>query len=202
MNSMQRYKTIWPVTLSLAISLIFLFVGVAAAHNVLMTRSDPAAGAVLKESPAQLVAWFNEEMKTQTSTIQVFDASGQQIDNGDGGVDLNDPYHASMTVSLPPLPDGAYTARWHVVLLDDDPTDGEFIFYVGEKPAGDIAVSQVSAPEAPEAQAAPVGKPADAEPADDTSGLPIALVALGLGVLVLVAGLAAVLLRGRSAQQV
>jgi methionine-rich copper-binding protein CopC len=195
---MKRYKTIWPVALSLAIFLSFLFAGMAAAHNVQMTRSDPAAGAVLAESPAQLVAWFNEEMKTQISTIQVFDASGQQVDKGDGGVDLNDPYHASMAVSLPPLPNGAYTVRWHVVLLDDDPTDGEFTFYVGEKPAGDIAVSQVSAPEAPAAGAA---NPADAEPTDDTSGLPIAWVALGLGVLVLVAGLAALLLRSRSAQR-
>lgn len=120
-----------------AVLLVFLLLAMsissATAHSVELIRSEPADGQVLGQSPAQVTAWFNEEMQTGVSTIQVFNADGDQIDNGDGGVDLNDPDHASMIVTLPSLPDGAYFVRWHIVLLDGDPTDGNFTFFVGEK---------------------------------------------------------------------
>ena len=54
------------------------------------------------------------------------------MDNGDGGVDLNDPDHASMVVTLPALPNGSYTVQYHILLLDGDATDGAFAFAVGE----------------------------------------------------------------------
>lgn len=89
---------------------------------------------MLKQAPAQVTAWFSEELITGQSTLQVFDAAGRQVDKGEGGVDLNDPDHASMIVKLPALPDGAYMVRWQVVLEDGDTTDGEFTFSVGEVP--------------------------------------------------------------------
>jgi methionine-rich copper-binding protein CopC len=168
--------------------------GAVLAHGVTLTKSDPADGAVLDQAPTQVRAWFNEEMQTGESTISVLDASGQPVDLGDGGVDLNDAYHASMLVSLPSLPDGAYTVRWHVVLLDGDPSDGEFTFYVGEKLAGEaVAASVESAP--PAAPAAP--EPVAATPAT-SGGFPAALGALGLGALIVVAGLVTVVVRYRA----
>lgn len=172
----------------LALILVFWLAGVAAAHSVEMTRSDPGAEVVLETSPERVTAWFNEEMQTQASTIRVFDASGQQVDLGDGGVDLDDPYHASMMVGLPPLPNGAYTVRWQVVLLDGDPTDGEFTFYVGEK----FKVSNLSEPAAPEA---PAAEPVTVR---QGAGFPIAWAALGLGGLALGGGLAVMMVRSRS----
>ncbi len=102
------------------------------AHDAAIIRSTPANGEVLNESPAQVVAWFAEELVSGESSLSVFDTQGQQRDNGDGGVDLNDPDHASMIVTLPPLPDGSYTVQWHAVLLDGDASDGAFAFAVGE----------------------------------------------------------------------
>jgi hypothetical protein len=86
----------------------------------------------LDESPPEVIAWFAEELVSGESSITVFNTQGNQVDNGDGGVDLNDLDHASMIVTLPSLPDGSYTVQWHAVLLDGDATDGAFAFAVGE----------------------------------------------------------------------
>jgi len=126
----------------------------AAAHSVELLKSDPPGGSVLSASPARVTAWFNEEMQTGVSWLRVYDESGKQVDAGDGGVDLTDAEHASMLVSLPgALPDGAYEVRWQVVLLDGDPSEGSFNFYVGSRgaAAATLAASAALAPQ-PEAQ--------------------------------------------------
>jgi methionine-rich copper-binding protein CopC len=102
------------------------------AHDAVIIKSIPANGDVLTEPPSEVAAWFAEELVSGQSTMTVFSAQGTQIDNGDGGVDLNDPDHASLIVTLPPLSDGSYTVQWHVTLLDGDASDGAFAFAVGE----------------------------------------------------------------------
>jgi hypothetical protein len=96
-------------------------------------------------------------MQSGVSKLQVFDASGAQVDQGDGGVDLNDPAHASMVVLLPALGEGAYKVRWQVVLLDGDPTTGEFSFYVGS--AGAAAATLEASAAAAAAQQAEDAQP-------------------------------------------
>lgn len=115
--------------------LIVLLGGVVTAvfaHSAALLKTEPANGAVLAESPPTVTAWFAEELASGESSLKVFDTSGQQVDNGDGGVDLNDPDHASMVVTLPALPNGSYTVQYHILLLDGDATDGAFAFAVGE----------------------------------------------------------------------
>jgi methionine-rich copper-binding protein CopC len=119
----------------------------ASAHEVEVLKSDPADGVSLEASPAQVAVWFSEELQTKVSTLRVFNQNGQQVDSQDGGVDLDDPDHASMRVSLPALTDGVYIVRWHVVLTDGDASDGEFSFAVGDGAIPyPVAVSAVSAP--------------------------------------------------------
>lgn len=118
---------------------ILLTVTAVWAHEGDLLRSDPVNGTILADSPEQIRTWFNEELQTQGSTLQVFDAGGQRVDGGGGGVDLTDPDHASMKVSLPPLPEGAYLVRWYVVLLDGDATESVFNFYVGDETAASAA---------------------------------------------------------------
>jgi copper transport protein len=191
---MRRYtRYLQSVALALAV-LLTVFTGVASAHEVEVVKSDPAAGAVLDRSPAQVKAWFNEELQTGTSTLVILDAGGNQVDGRDGGVDLDDPEHASMVVSLPALPDGTYTASWYAVLLDGDPSQGEFAFSVGQAPAVQAVADSHSSP------AEPVAKAPAARPAPQAgSGLPIAWIVLGLGVLAAGGILGALLIRSRSA---
>jgi len=114
--------------------ILFLLLAIpsaAYAHSSLV-RSEPADGEILAQSPARVSAWFNEELDSQQSILQVFDAHGAQVDNGDGGVDLNDLDHLSMFVTLPPLPEGSYRVYWKAVSAEDgDETAGDFLFGVG-----------------------------------------------------------------------
>lgn len=123
---------ILPVRMVLVLLATALWVAIVSAHGVVLVRSEPAAGSTVESPPEQVRAWFNEELDTDGSTLQVLDAEGRQVDNGDGGVDLYDPEHASMVVTLPPqLPAGDYTVRWYAVVAEDgDTAEGEFSFSI------------------------------------------------------------------------
>jgi methionine-rich copper-binding protein CopC len=102
------------------------------AHGVEVLKSDPAEGSVLQQSPSQVKVFFNEELKAGESTLQVLNSKGDKVDLGNGGVDLDDPDHASMKVDVSSLPTGIYLVNWHVVLTDGDASDGQFNFTVGQ----------------------------------------------------------------------
>jgi len=171
---------------ALALTLLALvLLVVAATAHALLARSDPEDGAVLEQPPAQVTAWYSQELDTGRSTLQVFDVEGRQVDNGDGSVDLNDPDHASLLVSLPAsLPDGTYLVHWAAVSAEDgDPTEGEFTFSVGErgKATGQISASTMSSVRQPSGEAADTA-------AGTLAGGPVGWTAAGLGVLLLVVG--------------
>jgi methionine-rich copper-binding protein CopC len=138
-NSNEISKTLLRpglVVLALILLSSVMQIAISSAHSLLV-KSSPEHGAELAQSPQQVTAWFSQELDSKLSTLQVFDADGRQVDNGDGGVDLYDPDHASLIVTLPPgLPNGIYVARWSVVSIEDgDASEGEFTFGVGEAPA-------------------------------------------------------------------
>lgn len=100
------------------------------AHSGLV-KSEPETGASLENSPAQVTAWFSEELDAQSSSLRVFDSQNNQVDNGDGRVDLYDLDHLSMVVNLPPLQAGTYAVHWVSVSAEDgDAEEGEFTFSV------------------------------------------------------------------------
>jgi methionine-rich copper-binding protein CopC len=129
-------------SLFIAIFTLILFFTSAQAHLTQLLKSEPSAGSVWDTTPSEVRLWFSEELQTGLSTVQVVDKVGKQVDNRDGGVDLDDPDHAMMVATLPPLPDGGYTVRWHALLLDGDATDGQFSFFIGE--AGRAAATNES----------------------------------------------------------
>ncbi len=152
---------------SLALAASFWLAAGAAAHGLLV-KSEPQDGAVLGQLPERVIAWFSQELDTGLSALQLVDAAGRQVDNGDGGVDLNDPAHAALIVTLPPsLPAGVYTAHWTAVSADDgDTTEGEFSFSVGEE----VTTSRIST--------------AETTPTDG-SDWPLGWIAVSLGILFL-----------------
>lgn len=121
------------MALVLALLVSALLVAVAAAHAVLV-ESEPENSAVLEQTPAQVIVRFDHELETKLSSIHVFDTAENQVDNGDGSVDLNDPDHASILASLPEsLPNGKYSVHWKTVSAHDgDTTEGEFFFKVAD----------------------------------------------------------------------
>ncbi len=121
------------------------------AHEVEPETSQPAAGAVLSDLPAEVVLVFPEELEEQGSSLQVLDASGAALAITGGGVDLNDAQHATLRAALPALAEGVYQVNWTIVLTDGDESSGSYHFGVGN----------VSVPtEPPEEEAAAVVEPA------------------------------------------
>ena len=112
---------------------IFLLILVAAstrlkAHAFLKV-ADPGVGSTIQRSPSEVRIRFTENIEPAVSNIQVFDASGKEVDKRDLYLDRSD--HALLHVSLPLLGAGTYKVVWRVVSVDTHVTGGSFTFRVG-----------------------------------------------------------------------
>ncbi|MGH2372098.1 MAG: copper resistance CopC family protein [bacterium] len=92
--------------------------GVIWSHGKLL-RSEPAPDSTVKTAPRVVRAWFNDELDAKRSTISVTDARGRRVDDGKGGVDLQDMDRKSMIARLKPAAPGSYTVTWKAVSVDD-----------------------------------------------------------------------------------
>lgn len=90
----------------------------AAGHAKLL-RAEPAPNSTVKTAPRVVRAWFNDELDPKHSTLIVTDRRGRRLDDGKGGVDLNDLDRKSMLAKLRPAGPGVYTVRWKAVSADD-----------------------------------------------------------------------------------
>jgi len=88
----------------------------------------PAVGGVVAQAPAELKIWFTQKLEPAFSALEVFDAKGARVDQGDAKVDAQD--GTLLRVSLKPLPPGTYKVVWRVVSVDTHPTNGDFAFTV------------------------------------------------------------------------
>src|SRR5690606_42142392 len=104
MNS-KRIKRFWLLAGLLLYSMLAQPAGVAA--HAALDRAEPAANAVLDESPEAVTIWFTEPLEPQLSEIAVLNAAGEKVDNGDSQVDPADP--TVMRVTLPALADASKT---------------------------------------------------------------------------------------------
>jgi copper transport protein len=110
---------------------ITLLPGTAAAHATLL-KSEPAAGAVLQTSPAEVRLRFNEEILPGMSSLILILSDGTER-NLRGA---NDAYNVHILTSpLPHLPPGGYAIKWSVISADGHPVSGSYSFFVGQPPA-------------------------------------------------------------------
>ncbi|MCC6792390.1 MAG: copper resistance protein CopC [Thermomicrobiales bacterium] len=180
----------------LRISLAALVVGLIAALGIAGStsahaepeRAEPAINGVVPVAPAVVEIWFDEEVKTEGTTIQVIGPGGIQVDLGDAAVDLQDPNRQHVTVSLrPDLGPGSYTVQWVSVSgADNDEARGGYLVTVG-------AATPVATPEAadepamtPEASVTPVAEEESSQSDDFDSGAYGISVAVGLVFAVLI----------------
>jgi copper resistance protein C len=109
---------------------IFFLILVAAAARLkahaFLERAEPAVGATVKTSPGEVRIWFSEQIKPEFSTIQVFDASGKEVNKRDVHWDRSS--QALLRISLPSLQAGTYKVVWRVVSVDSHVTKGSFTF--------------------------------------------------------------------------
>jgi copper transport protein len=93
-------------------------------------RSQPEQNSALAQSPIEVLIWYTEAVEIGFSEIQVFDATGARVDNGDTHVHY-DPTNPGITLR-PNLLQGTYTVAWRVLsAVDGHRTSGTFAFTVG-----------------------------------------------------------------------
>jgi methionine-rich copper-binding protein CopC len=96
--------------------------------HAFLKDADPRVGSTVQTSPSEVRIRFTENIEPAVSSIQVFDASGKQVDKRDLHLDRSD--HALLHVSLPLLDAGTYKVVWRVVSVDTHVTNGNFTFRI------------------------------------------------------------------------
>lgn len=96
--------------------------------HAFLEHSDPPVGGKVHSAPAAVRIWFTEAIEPAFSNIQVFDATGEQVDKKDMHSDRS--HRSILQVSLPRLGPGTYKVVWRVVSADTHVTSGDFRFQV------------------------------------------------------------------------
>lgn len=96
--------------------------------HAFLEHATPAVGSTVQGSPGEVRVLFTENIEPALSTVQVFDASGKEVDKHDAHLDRSN--HALLRVSLPGLEAGNYKVVWRVVSVDTHVTNGSFSFRV------------------------------------------------------------------------
>ena len=123
MNSRFRPKRIVLLTASLCLSVTHLW-----AHAKL-DHAEPAADSTAKQPPAEVHLTFSEKVEASFCRVQVFDASGQEVDKKD--LHANAKNASELIVSLPvSLAAGTYKVVWRAVAADTHVTKGEYTFRI------------------------------------------------------------------------
>jgi len=110
---------------------LFLIVVTGSARlegHAFLERADPAVGSTVRTSPGEVRIWLSKKIEPALSTIQVFDASGKQVNKRDVHPDRSN--QAMLRSSLPPLDAGTYKVVWRAVSTDTHVTKGSFTFRV------------------------------------------------------------------------
>jgi len=85
-----------------------------------------SVGSEIHKAPADVRVWFNVGVDPHLSKIEVFDASGKQVDKKDTHLDGKST--RLLVVSLPALPPGTYKVHWEAVSADTHRTQNDFKF--------------------------------------------------------------------------
>jgi methionine-rich copper-binding protein CopC len=96
--------------------------------HAFLKDAHPAVGSTVQTPPNEVQIRFTEKIEPNLSRIQVFDASGKEVDKRDLHLDRSD--HALLHISLPRLGAGTYKVVWRVVSADTHATSGSFTFRI------------------------------------------------------------------------
>jgi methionine-rich copper-binding protein CopC len=112
----------------IVIFLILVAVSATLEAHAFLKDANPGVGSTIQTSPSEVRIRFTENIEPAVSSIQVFDASGKEVDKHDLRLDRSD--HALLHISLPRLDLGTYKVVWRVVSVDTHVTNGNFTFRV------------------------------------------------------------------------
>jgi copper resistance protein C len=105
-------------------------IGAAGAHSRL-TKSDPAARAVVETAPKELKLWFNEAVEPAFAKVWIIPAEGSQIPLTSRG-DSSD--RKLLVVTMPDnVPAGAVMIGYHVLSVDGHTIEDKLSFTLKAK---------------------------------------------------------------------
>ncbi|GAX91955.1 copper resistance protein CopC [Effusibacillus lacus] len=133
---MTRIGT-WLVVLLLT---LWVSTGTVSAHANL-TGTDPKDGAVLDESPEQIVLDFNEFLEREAVDLEILDGNGVSVTPVEIRIARDNAKR--MLTDVPPLKEGTYTVRWSVLSEDGHPVTDSFRFSVGKETSEAVPVSPI-----------------------------------------------------------
>ncbi|PYF99020.1 hypothetical protein SAMN05216184_10942 [Georgenia satyanarayanai] len=174
-----------------------LGLGTAAQAHDMLVASDPAEGTVLDAPPESITLSFNNPPLEVGSAIEVVDADGTTLAEGEGTVDGTDVVLALDSA----LPAGQLEVRWRVASGDGHPIDGVIPFEVTEPVEPATTEAAEPATTEPTTEAAETTEVAETTEAAETtesgaSGLPTAAkVAIAVAALGAVAALVVLIVR-------
>ncbi|SRR5579862_710221 len=113
--------------LILWIALLLANVRFADAH-AFPDHADPKVGGAIHASPPEVKVWFTQKLVVVFCNLQVFDATGKEVDKHDKKIDAKD--STLLMVSVPPLKPGKYKVVWRATSVDTHVTHGDFSFVV------------------------------------------------------------------------
>lgn len=98
-----------------------------------LTKSDPAANAILSEPPHAITLWFSEAPELPMTKITLADSAGTRVSLGP--VERGDSKLAIRLNVPTTLRPGRYTITWRVAAADGHPSNGSFTFSVAARHA-------------------------------------------------------------------
>ena len=199
MNTLlSRHASVRPAALAAlfaALLAALLALGAPAqAHDTLL-ESDPADGATLETSPEAITLTFSADILDVSPLVRITDENGEQLAEITPSID-----GPVATATLEePLPAGTSTVQWRVVSSDGHPIEGTFGVTVEQDAAAEETTEAPAEESAPAETAAPAeeGEQATAEAAEEESGSSMTPLLIVLGVAVVGAVVAVLLIMRR-----
>jgi methionine-rich copper-binding protein CopC len=117
-----------PLCRIISLCLLLILPPARLSAHAFLDHSDPPVGGKVPSAPAAVRIWFTEAIEPAFSSIQVFDATGKQVDKKDMHSDRSN--RSILQVSLPRLGPGTYKVVWRLVSVDTHRTNGNFTFQI------------------------------------------------------------------------
>jgi copper transport protein len=124
-------------------ALLLALVPASASAHAVLQDTVPQRGAQLDSAPGEVVLRFNEPVEAAFGAVRVFDARGEQVQEGDVFRPGGD--SKKVAIRVPDDMRGGYTVTYRVISADSHPVSSGFVFTVGEGAAPAATVDELLA---------------------------------------------------------
>ena len=128
---------------AVVVASLFALVPASAQAHATLEETVPQRGAQLDSPPGEVVLRFSEPVEAAFGAVKVFDASGEEVQEGDAFRPGGD--SKKVAIRVPDDMRGGYTVTYRVISADSHPISSGFVFTVGEGAAPAETVDELLA---------------------------------------------------------